>query len=141
MAHFNRDSRDYHFIDEFEAGLVLTGSDVKSIRTQTIRFQGARVEVKNGVPVVIGLNIPVYKYSQSQDIDTTTERKLLLKKNQIARLQSYQKQKYQLIPIKIFISNSFFKLKFGVGKKMKKFEKREKLKKKDFKLRGGDARQ
>ena len=133
MAHFNRDSRDYHFIDEFEAGLILTGSDAKSLRTQTAQLQGAHVEIENGIPVVTGLTIPLYRFSRGQEFDTTPQRRLLLKTSQIARLQSYQNQKYQLIPIKIFLSGKLFKLKFGVGRKLKKFEKREKIKKKEFK--------
>lgn len=133
MRHFNKDSLDYQFIDKVEAGLVLTGSDVKSLRTQSVQFANSQVEIKNGLPFIFNLHIPLYKYSQGQTIDTTRERELLLTRRQIAKLQSYQNQKYMLIPVAIYSRGKWFKLEIGIGRKMKKFEKREKIKKKEFK--------
>lgn len=133
MKHFNKDSLDYHFIDKIEAGLVLTGSDVKSLRTQPAQFANSRIEIKNGQPFIENLHIPLYRYSQGQEIDTTRERQLLLNEKQIAKLQSHQRQKYQLVPIAIFLSGKWFKLEIGIGRKMKKYEKREKIKAKEFK--------
>ena len=132
MRHFNRQSRDYRFTDKIEAGLVLTGSDVKSLRTQGVQFQNARIEIQNGQPVLVNLNIPVYKYSQKQTIDTTRERHLLLTSSQIKKLQSYRKQKYMLIPISIFLSGKWFKVEIGIGRKMRQYEKRQKIKQKEF---------
>lgn len=59
MRHFNKESLDYQFIDKIEAGLVLTGSDVKSLRTLTPQFGSSKVEIKNGIPILMNLNIPV----------------------------------------------------------------------------------
>ena len=132
MRHFNRQSRDYNFVHKIEAGLVLTGSDVKSLRTQGVQFQNARVDIQNGQPVIINLNIPLYKYSQGQTIDTTRERHLLLTPSQIKKLQSYRKQKYMLIPVSIFLSGKWFKVEIGIGRKMRRYEKRAKIKKKEF---------
>ena len=128
MRHFNRDSLDYKFIDKFEAGLVLTGSDVKSLRTQTVQFANSKVEIRNGQPILINLQIPLYKYSQGQVIDTTADRSLLLSEREIAKLISYRNQKYMLIPITIFLKGHWFKVEIGVGRKMRKYEKKEKLK-------------
>ena len=133
MRHFNRDSRDYHFIDKVEAGLVLTGADVKSLRTQTVQFQNAHVTVDDGRAELINLKIPLYKFSQNQTIDTTRSRSLLLKPTQIKKLQSYKKQKYMFIPIAIYLSGHWFKVEIGIGKKVKKYEKRNQLKKQEFK--------
>ena len=132
MRHFNRQSRDYNFVHKIEAGLVLTGSDVKSLRTQGVQFQNARVDIQNGQPAIVNLNIPLYKYSQGQTIDTTRERQLLLSSSQIKKLQSYRKQKYMLIPISIFLSGKWFKVEIGIGRKMRRYEKRAKIKKKEF---------
>ncbi|MBU3935251.1 SsrA-binding protein [Patescibacteria group bacterium] len=132
MRHFNRQSRDYKFIEKVEAGLVLTGSDAKSLRVQPVQFQSAQVEIQNGQPVIIGLNIPLYKYSQGQTIDTTRSRNLLLSSSQIKKLQSYRKQKYMLIPVTIYSQGVWFKLEIGIGRKLKKYEKREILKKREF---------
>jgi len=132
MRHFNKDSRDYAFIDQLEAGISLTGSDVKSLRTQTPQYKNSKVEIKNGLPILQNLYIPPYKYSQNKLQDTTHDRLLLLNKKQIARLQSYRNQKYMLIPIAIYLKGVFFKLEIGIGRKMKKYEKREKIKAKEI---------
>ena len=65
MGYFNKESRDFHFIDKFEAGLVLTGADAKSLRLQSPQFLGSKVEVINGQPILFNLKIPPYKYSQN----------------------------------------------------------------------------
>jgi len=133
MKHFNRDSLDYKFIDKFEAGLVLTGSDVKSLRTQHVQFASSKVEIKNGQPILMNLQIPLYKYSQGQTIDTTHDRSLLLSEKEIAKLISYRNQKYMLIPIAIFLKGHWFKVEIGVGRKVKKYEKRQQIKDRELK--------
>ena len=65
MRFFNRDSLDYEFKDKFEAGLVLTGSDAKSLRTQGVQFNGSKIEIINGIPTVFNLTIEPYKFSQN----------------------------------------------------------------------------
>ena len=133
MRHFNRDSLDYHFIDKLEAGLVLTGADAKSLRTQPAQFQNSQVIITNGIPQIINLKIPLYKYSQGQLVDTTRSRALLLAEKQIAKLISYRHQKYMLIPIAIYSKGKFFKLEVGIGRKFRQYEKREKLKQRETK--------
>jgi SsrA-binding protein len=133
VKHFNKESRDYEFIAKFEAGIALTGSDAKSLRTQTPQFANSKVEIKNGVPIITNLKIPLYKYSQGQIIDTTQERNLLLSQKEIAKLLIFRNQKYMIIPISIFIKGKWFKVEIGVGRKMRKYEKREKIKAKEIK--------
>ena len=133
MRHFNKDSLDYKFTDKLEAGLVITGSDVKSLRTQTVQFANSKVEIINGNPVLFNLHIPLYKYSQGQVIDTTKERNLLLSQKQIARLLSLRHQKYMLIPIAIYAKGKWFKVEIGIGRKMRQYEKREKIKAREAK--------
>lgn len=128
MRHFNKESRDYQFIDKFSAGIALTGSDAKSLRTQTPQFANSKVDIQNGQPILSNLKIPLYKYSQGQTVDTTAERNLLLSQKEIAKLISYRNQKYMLIPIAIFLKGKWFKVEIGVGRKMRKYEKREKIK-------------
>ena len=133
MKHFNKESRDYEFIAKFEAGIALTGSDAKSLRTQVPQFANSKVEIQNGRPVLFNLTIPLYKYSQGQIIDTTLERALLLSDKEIAKLISFRNQKYMLIPIAIYLKGKWFKVEIGVGRKMRKYEKREKIKAKELK--------
>lgn len=136
MRHFNRESRDYHFIDNIEAGLVLTGSDAKSLRTQTPQFANSKVEIQNGVPILFNLQIPLYKYSQGQVIDTTRSRNLLLSQKQIAKLISYRNQKYMLVPIAIYLKGKWFKVDIGIGRKLRKYEKRQQIKDRELKRSG-----
>ena len=128
MRYFNKDSRDFNFIHKFEAGLVLTGADAKSLRVQPPQFLGSKVEVINGQPVIFNLKIPRYKYSQNQITDTTPERNLLLSGKEIAKLISLRHQKYMIIPIAIYLQGKWFKVEIGIGRKMRKFEKRDKIK-------------
>ncbi|KKQ30381.1 MAG: SsrA-binding protein [Candidatus Shapirobacteria bacterium GW2011_GWE1_38_10] len=138
MKYFNRDSLDYNFSDKVVAGLVLNGSDAKALRVNGVQFKGAKVEVINGIPTALNLEITPYKYSQNQEKDKSGERKLLLNSKEIAKLQSYRNQKYMMIPIAIFLQGIWFKMEIGIGRKMRKFEKREKIKEKEFR---GDARE
>jgi len=135
MKYFNRDSLDYNFSEKVVAGMVLNGADAKALRVNGVQFKGARVEIENGIPKIVNLEITPYKYSQNLEKDKSGERKLLLKSKEIAKLQSFRNQKYMLIPISIFLQGIWFKVEIGVGKKMRKFEKREKIKKKEI-LRG-----
>ncbi|MBP6989598.1 SsrA-binding protein [Candidatus Shapirobacteria bacterium] len=128
MRYFNKDSRDFNFIHKFEAGLVLTGADAKSLRVQPPQFLGSKIEVINGQPVIFNLKIPRYKYSQNQITDTTPERNLLLSGKEIAKLISLRHQKYMIIPIAIYLQGKWFKVEIGIGRKMRKFEKRDKIK-------------
>ena len=133
MKHFNKESRDYEFVAKFEAGIALTGSDAKSLRTQIPQFANSKVEIENGHPILFNLKIPLYKYSQGQTIDTTAQRNLLLSEKEIAKLISFRNQKYMLIPIAIYLKGKWFKVEIGVGRKMRKYEKREKIKAKELK--------
>ncbi len=124
---------DYEFSDKFETGLVLSGADAKALRVNGVQFKGAKVEVINGVPSVFNLTITPYKYAQNIEVDKSNERKLLLSVKEIAKLQSLRHQKYMLIPMAIYLKGRWFKMEVGVGRKMRKFEKREKIKKKEMK--------
>lgn len=133
MKYFNKDSLDYNFSDKMVAGMVLTGADAKALRVNGVQFKGAKVEIINGIPMVLNLKIAPYKYSQNQETDKSGERKLLLNSREIAKLQSYRNQKYMIIPISIFLQGIWFKMEIGIGRKMRKFEKREKIKKEEIK--------
>ena len=130
MRYFNKDSRDYEFTEKFDAGIALTGADAKSLRVQTTQFTNARIEVINGQPILFNLKISKYKYSSQEIInpDIFIERKLLLSEKEIAKLISFRHQKYMIIPIAIHLKGKWFKVEIGIGRKMRKYEKREKIK-------------
>ena len=133
MRYFNKDSLDYQFIDKFEAGIALTGADAKSLRTQTPQFAASRIEIVNGQPILFDLKIPKYKYSQNTLTVTTADRNLLLSEKEIAKIQSLRHQKYMIIPIAIYLKGKWFKVEIGVGRKMRKYEKRQKIRDEEIK--------
>ena len=128
MRYFNKDSLDYQFNEKFEAGIALNGADAKSLRVQTPQIIGSKVEVINGQPILFNLKIPVYKYSQNIETDKTLERNLLLSEKEIAKLISFRHQKYMIIPIAIYLKGKWFKVEIGIGRRMRKYEKRQKIK-------------
>lgn len=132
MRYFNKDSRDYEFVKKYQAGLVLNGADAKSLRLQGPKFSNSKVEIINGQPILFNLKIPRYKYAQGS-IDTTTQRNLLLSAKEIAKIQSLRHQKYMIIPISIHLVGKWFKVEIGIGRKLRKYEKRQKIKDKELK--------
>jgi SsrA-binding protein len=133
MRYFNKDSRDFQFIEKFEAGISLTGADAKSLRLNQPQFNGSKIEVINSIPTLFNLKISKYKYAQDNTVDTTSERNLLLSQKEIAKLISLRHQKYMIIPIAIFLKGKWFKVEIGVGRKLRKYEKRQQIKDREIK--------
>lgn len=136
MRYFNKASRDYKFIKKFDAGIALTGSDAKSLRQQPPQYTNSKIEIIEGQPIIFNLKIPKYKYAQ-EETNTTTQRNLLLSEKEIAKLQSLRHQKYMIIPIAIHLKGKWFKVEIGVGRRMRKYEKRQKIKDKELKKKIG----
>jgi SsrA-binding protein len=128
-AHF-----DYEILETIEAGIVLKGYEVKSIKTGHITIKGSYVKIINSEPVLVGANIPPYQPTNMPgDYDPQASRKLLLSKKQIGVLADLaQSQGITLIPLKIYEKNKKLKLLIGIAKGKKKYDKRESIKKKDL---------
>jgi len=123
---------DYEIIESFEAGIVLTGSEVKSIRAGSVNFAGARVVFADGKVKLLGLNINKYKYDSSEFYETSKVRDLLLKKKEIIEIQSKSKASgLTLVPIKLYNKGSLIKLQIALVRGKKKYEKRAEIKKRD----------
>lgn len=139
LAINKRANYDYEILEKYEAGLVLLGHEVKSIKTGHISLKGAFVVVKSArgkeLPELhlINAHIPLYKHAGTvKKYDPYRSRKLLLKKNEIRHLiGKKQEQGLTLAPIKIYTKHSFIKLEFGIGKGKKKYDKREAIKKRE----------
>jgi len=138
LAYNKRANFDYEILDKYEAGLVLLGHEVKSIKTGHISIKGSFVTVKTTgkqLPelYIVNAHIPLYKNaSKFAEYDPYRSRKLLLKKNEIKHLiGKKQEQGLTLVPIKIYTKKSLIKLEFGVGKGKKKIDKRETIKKRE----------
>ncbi|MFH0972549.1 MAG: SsrA-binding protein SmpB [Patescibacteria group bacterium] len=129
---------DYEIKEKYEAGLVLLGHEVKSVKTGHINLKGSYVTVKQNdkkkLPelYLISAHISLYKHAgMIKDYNPTRPRKLLLKKKEIQHLiGKKQEQGLTLVPLKIYTKHGFIKLEFGIGKGKKKVDKREAIKKK-----------
>src|SRR5690625_2858826 len=110
----NRKARhDYFIEDTFEAGLVLKGSEIKSIRNNRVSIKDAYVDIYRGEAFINNMHINPYEFETKTSMDPVRKRKLLLHKRQINRLIGLSEQKsYSLIPLKLYIKNGFAKLLF-----------------------------
>ncbi|MBX4191473.1 MAG: SsrA-binding protein SmpB [Candidatus Doudnabacteria bacterium] len=134
-AHNRKALHNYAIEDHVEAGLVLSGHEVKSIRSGQASLDGAYVTIRNGEAFL--RNAYVGKYKQASGLegyDESRERKLLLNKKEIIRLQDRTKEKgLTLVPLQIYTSNRRLKLKVGLGRGKKQYDKRDSIKKKELK--------
>ena len=125
----NRRARfDYTFEDEFEAGLVLTGSEVKSLRAGNAQFKDAYGLVRGGEAWLVGMHIAPYDMARHGGHEPERERKLLLHAYEIDRIAGRIREKgLTLIPIKMYWKNGRAKVLLGLGKGSRQYDKRQKI--------------
>ncbi|MBW2654176.1 MAG: SsrA-binding protein SmpB [Deltaproteobacteria bacterium] len=131
----NKKARHNYAIEsEYEAGIVLVGSEVKSIREGRVSFQDAYADIKNGELFLRQLHISPYKYAYNSNHEALRTRKLLLHRYEIKKLWSKIKERgCTLVPLKIYFKNDKIKVLIGLGRGKKLYDKRESIKKKDMK--------
>ena len=126
---------NYTIEDTLETGIVLSGTEIKSIRTGKVNLKDSYAILKNGEVFVLGMHISPYEHGNIFNKDPLRSRKLLLTKHQINRLIGLTKQKgYTLVPISLYFKGNFVKLELGIGKGKKLYDKRQDLAKKDANL-------
>jgi SsrA-binding protein len=125
---------NYEILETLETGLVLSGAEVKSIKSGKVSLTGAYVKMLNGLPLLIGAVIPPYQVKNTPpDYDPQAMRKLLMSKKQIAGLIALSdSQGLTLVPLKLYDKKGVIKLLVGVAKGKKNYDKRESIKKKDI---------
>ena len=125
---------EYSIEDTFEAGLVLAGHEVKSAKSGQASLTGAYVTIRAGQAYLRNAYIGRYKQAAGlESHDENRDRKLLLHKKEIAKLQTRTKEKgLTLVPLELYTKKTLIKLKFGLGKGKKQFDKRESIKKKEL---------
>ncbi len=123
----------YFFEDKFIAGMVLTGTEIKSLRVGKASFNDSYCFFNNGELFVKSLNIAEYSFGSYNNHNTVRERKLLLNKNELRKLETKTTEKgYSIIPLKIFLTEKgLFKMEIGIGKGKKIYDKRETIKERD----------
>ena len=117
---------DYEIEETYEAGIKLTGSEIKSIRQKRVNLRGSFVKIVGGEAFALNLKIHRYPFSSERDYDPKRTRKLLLKRREIDRLAGKDSQKgFVIVLLKLYIKNNLAKLEIGVGKARKKWDKRQ----------------
>lgn len=136
MATFSENRKayfDYEIIEIFEAGLVLSGAEVKSIRSGRMHLTGSYVNFHDGEPYLIGASIAPYQpKNQPEDYDPSRTRKLLLNKREINYLLGKTKQKgLTLMPLRVYNKGRRIKIEIGLARGKKQYDKRAAISKRE----------
>jgi SsrA-binding protein len=129
-------THDYKISETFEAGLVLSGAEVKSAKKGQIDLKGAYISLDDNMEAwLVNAYIAPYKPAKAtqKNYNPHQNRKLLLNKKELQRIFGKQKEKgVSILPLKVFIKNHLIKIEIGIGTGKKKYDKREDIKKRDF---------
>lgn len=125
----NRKARNsYNFEEFYEAGIVLTGPETKSVRGGAVSIVDAFAVIENEEAFIYEMNIEPYKFAQQADYDPKFRRKLLLHKNEIKRFIGLTSQKgYTLVATKVLEKNGYIKIELALAKGKKDYDKRKKI--------------
>ena len=127
---------NYIITDTLEAGIVLTGTEIKSIRNGKVNLKDSYAGIKNGEAYIYSMHISPYEQGNIFNKDPLRDRKLLLNKRELNKLFIKVKQDgYSLIPITLYFKGSLVKLELGIGKGKKLYDKRQDIAKKDAERR------
>ena len=127
-------NHDFAIEETIEAGIVLQGTEIKSVRNGKVQLRDAFVLIRNNEAWISNMHISPYEQGNRFNHDPVRSRKLLLHKKQIATLIGQTKQEgFAIVPIKMYLKDGFAKVLIGIGKGKKNYDKREDLKKKDAK--------
>lgn len=134
MQIINRKARFNYFIEsEVEAGIVLTGTEIKSIRKGSANFNDAYITIKNGEAYIINMYIAKYEEGNRFNHDERRTRKLLLHKNELKRLSNELRNTgITLVPLKLYFKGNYAKVTVGIARGKKLYDKRETIKKRDL---------
>ena len=133
----NRKARhDYHIEDSLEAGLVLTGSEIKAVRAGRVNLRDAYAVIRDGEAWLLNMHIGRWEQAGRLGHEPRRERKLLLHKHQIYRLaDKVQAKGYTLIPLRLYLRDSLAKVELAMAKGKRQYDKREAIAERDAKRR------
>lgn len=125
---------DYDIIETIETGIVLTGTEIKSLRAGKANLKDSYAIVRNGEVFLVNMHISEYDHGNIFNHNETRSRKLLLHKKEILKLNDkIRLEGFTLIPLKVYIKGNYAKVLLGVGKGKKLYDKREAMKERDMK--------
>lgn len=127
---------NYTIEDTIETGIVLSGTEIKSIRNGKVNLKDSYAGIKNGELYIYNLHISPYEFGNIYNKDPVRDRKLLVNRREINKLVGLSKQKsYSLVPISLYFKGNFVKVELGIGKGKKLYDKRQDIAKKDAERR------
>ncbi len=131
----NRKARHNYFIDdEYEAGMVLVGTEVKSLRIGRVNLKDSYAKIKNGEVFVHQMHIGRYPFAHYDNHDPLRPRKLLLHNHEIKKLiGKVQEKGYSLIPVRVYFKNGKVKMSLALARGKRKYDKRESIRNRDEK--------
>lgn len=132
LAQNKKARHDYSILDTMEAGMVLTGTEIKSVRARRITLKDGFVQVRNGEAYLMNIHISEYTQGNQFNHDPLRNRKLLLHKKQIKILQEQTLTNgITVVPLKVYLKHGFAKVLIGIAKGKHEYDKRETIKKRD----------
>ena len=127
---------NFNIKEKFEEGIVITGTEIKSIRAGKVNLKDSYAGFKDGECYIFSMHISPYEHGNIFNKDPLRDRKLLLTKRELNKLFCKVKQDgYSLVPISLYFKNSYVKLELGLGKGKKLYDKRQDIAKKDAERR------
>ena len=132
VARNRRASDDYHLLENFEAGLALTGTEIKSLRDHKVSLQQAYIQPRNGELWLVEANIAPYEHGNRENHEATRPRKLLLHRREINKiLDALQTKGMTMVPTRLYLKGGWAKVDVALAKGKKQFDKREDLARRD----------
>lgn len=132
VAQNKKARHDYSIVDTIEAGIVLTGTEIKSVRAARIQLKDGYAQIKNGEAWLLNVHIAPFEQGNIWNQDPDRIRKLLLKKKQITKLANDLKETgMTLVPLKVYLKNGFAKVLLGIAKGKHDYDKRESIKRRE----------
>jgi len=132
VAQNKKAKHDYSIVDTIEAGIVLTGTEIKSVRAARIQLKDGYAQIKNGEAWLLNVHIAPFEQGNIWNQDPDRIRKLLLKKKQITKLENDLKGTgMTLVPLKVYLKNGFAKVLLGIAKGKHDYDKRESIKRRE----------
>lgn len=138
IAANNKKARHDYFIEEtYEAGIVLTGTEIKSVRLGKVSIKESYAKIENGEVMLLGMNISPYEQGNRFNVEPLRPRKLLMHKQEIRKLIGYTTQKgLTLVPLQMYINEKgLAKVEIGVARGKKNYDKRDDIAKRDAERR------
>lgn len=136
IANNKKARHDYFILEEYEAGIVLKGTEVKSVRQGKVSIKESYCQITNAEVFIFGMHISPYEQGNIYNVDPLRTRKLLLNKREILKLIGKTKEKgLTLVPLKVYLKYGLVKLEIGLAKGKKIYDKRETIAKKDAERR------